>query len=103
MWDRISPLYNNAATRRAQAARAVRQLSKNGRTLNPVKVTGRLIAQTFWGQAWCQHLESLGDYANRLPRGRTYLRNGSVLDLQVSPGRIKAHVMGSMVYEQTIK
>ncbi len=102
-WDHISPLYINAATRRAQAARAVRQLSKNGRTLNPVKVTGRLIANTFWGQAWCQHLESLGDYANRLPRGRTYLRNGSVLDLQISPGRIKARVMGSTLYEQTLK
>ncbi len=102
-WDRISPLYINAATRRAQAARAVQRLTKNGRALSPVKITGRLIARTFWGQAWCKHLEELGDYANRLPRGRTYLRNGSVLDLQISSGRIKARVMGSMLYEQTIQ
>ena len=102
-WDRIFPLYINAATRRAQAARAVQQLTKKGRTLSPVKVTGRLIARTFWGQAWCKHLEALGDYANRLPRGRTYLRNGSVLDLQITPGRIKARVMGSTLYEQTLQ
>jgi len=103
MWDRISPIYVNAATRRAQAARAVQQLAKKGRVLSPVKVTGRLIARTFWGQAWCQHLEALGDYANRLPRGRTYLRNGSVLDLKITSGRIKASVMGSTLYEQTLK
>lgn len=103
MWDRTFPLYTNAATRRAQAARAVASLTKKGATLSPVKVTGRLIARTFWGQAWCKHLESLGDYQSRLPRGRTYLRNGSVLDVQVSSGRIKARVMGSMLYEQTIQ
>lgn len=102
-WDHISPLYINAATRRAQAARAVQQLTKKNGKLSPVKVTGRVIAHTFWGQAWCQHLESLGDYASRLPRGRTYLRNGSVLDLQITSGRIKARVMGSMLYEQTLK
>ncbi len=102
-WDRIHPLYTNAATRRAQMTRAVQQLSKKGRTLSPVKVTGRLIARTFWGQAWCAHLEALSDYANRLPRGRAYLRNGSVLDLQITPGRIKGNVMGSALYEQTIQ
>jgi uncharacterized Zn finger protein len=103
MWDRIFPPYINAATRRAQAARAVASLTKKGATLSPVKVTGRLIARTFWGQAWCKHLESLSDYESRLPRGRTYLRNGSVLDLQITPGRIKARVMGSTLYEQTIQ
>lgn len=103
MWDRIYPPYINAATRRAQAARAVASLTKKGTKLNPVKVTGRLIARTFWGQAWCKHLESLSDYESRLPRGRTYLRNGSVLDVQISSGRIKARVMGSSLYEQTIQ
>ena len=32
------------------------------------------------------------DFANRLPRGRTYVRNGSVVDLQIEPGRVKALV-----------
>lgn len=103
MWDRIFPPYINAATRRAQAARAVANLAKKGVTLSPIRVTGRLIARTFWGQAWCQHLEALSDYASRLPRGRTYLRNGSVLDLQITPGRIKGRVMGSTLYDQTIQ
>lgn len=103
MWDRIFPPYINAATRRAQAARAVANLTKKGVTLSPIRVTGRLIARTFWGQAWGQHLEALSDYASRLPRGRTYLRNGSVLDLQMTSGRIKGRVMGSTLYDQTIQ
>lgn len=103
MWDRIFPPYINAATRRAQAARAVANLTKKGVALSPIRVTGRIIARTFWGQAWCRHLEALSDYASRLPRGRTYLRNGSVLDLQITSGRIKGRVMGSTLYDQTIQ
>src|ERR1019366_10588642 len=57
------------------------------------------IASTFWGQAWGTNLESYSDFANRLPRGRTYVRNGSVVHLQIDKGRIKALVSGSELYE----
>ena len=65
-------------------------------------IEGRTIARTFWGDAWCDNLERYGDYANRLPRGRTYVRNGSVVDLQVGPGRVTALVSGSTMYDVTV-
>ncbi len=74
------------AARRAQAAREAAKLTKKGRQMSPVAIDGRTIAKTFWGKAWCDNLERYSDYANRLPRGRTYVRNGSVIDLQVAPG-----------------
>jgi uncharacterized Zn finger protein len=91
--------YVPVAQRRAQAAKKAAKFAKAGRKLAPVAIEGRAIANTFWGKAWCEHLESFSDYENRLPRGRTYARNGSILDLQVSPGSISALVMGSELYE----
>lgn len=89
--------------RKAEAARHAAKLEKKGQKLSPVKVEGRAIANTFWGKAWCTHLESYSDFANRLPRGRTYVRNGSVFDLQIGPGKITALVSGSEIYKIAIK
>ena len=91
--------YVPVAKRRAQAAKKAAQFAKAGRTLSPVAIEGRTIAKTFWGKAWCQHLEAFSDYENRLPRGRTYARNGSILDLQIAKGIISALVMGSDLYQ----
>lgn len=91
--------YVSAAARRAQAARELLKLRKQGRTITPVTIEGRKIGKTFWGKAWCDNLERYGDFANRLPRGRTYARNGSVVDLQVAPGVVTALVSGSALYE----
>ena len=90
--------YVPVAARRAQAARELAKLQKKGRTISPVVIEGRRIAGSFWGEAWCDNLERYSDYANRLPRGRTYVRNGSVVDLQVGPGRVTALVSGSTMY-----
>ncbi len=94
--------YVSVATRRANAAQHAAKLAKKGTKLSPVAIAGTKIATTFWGKAWCTHLESFSDFANRLPRGRTYVRNGSVLDLQIAPGKIAAQVMGSQLYKETI-
>ena len=94
--------YVSAGARRAQAARAMAKLKKGGRPVAPVVIEGRTIARTFWGQAWCRNLERYSDFANRLPRGRTYVRNGSVVDLQVEPGRVTALVSGSAIYETSV-
>ena len=91
--------YVSVAARRAQAARELAKLQKKGRKISPVAIEGRKIAKTFWGEAWCDNLERYSDYANRLPRGRTYVRNGSVVDLQVGPGRVTALVSGSTMYD----
>jgi uncharacterized Zn finger protein len=71
--------------------------------VSPVVIDGRTIAKTFWGKAWCKNLERYSDFSNRLPRGRTYVRNGSVLDLQVGAGSVKALVNGSMMYKVSVK
>jgi uncharacterized Zn finger protein len=90
--------YVPVAKRQQQAARTVAKLKKSGATLTPVAAGRGAIARTFWGKAWCQNLERYSDYANRLPRGRTYLRNGSVIDLEIAAGTVTAQVMGSSLY-----
>src|SRR6201984_3096628 len=94
MWYSFRP-YVPVAKRRAQAAKEVAKRKKKGEAVCPVTIEGRTIARTFWGKAWCENLESYSDYENRLPRGRTYVRNGSIIDLQITKGEIKAQVMGS--------
>ena len=95
--------YVNAASRRAAAARAMARLRKQGHPVSPVVIEGRAIARTFWGKAWCENLERYSDYSNRLPRGRTYVRNGSVVDLQVGAGEVTARVSGSSMYKVAVK
>ncbi len=77
--------------------------SKSGREPSPVKSAGRTITKTFWGTAWCDNLKAYSDYSNRLPRGATYLRNGSVVDLVITPGAVEAIVAGSDPYEIEIQ
>lgn len=91
--------YVPVAQRRAQAAREVAKRIKKGEAIIPVQIEGRTIAATFWGKAWCSNLESYSDYSNRLPRGRTYVRNGSVVHLAIEPGQIRALVSGSSLYQ----
>ena len=96
--------YVPVAERRAKAARELAKLAKKGgRAASPVVINGRQIASTFWGKAWCDNLEAYSDYENRLPRGRTYVRNGSVVDLQISKGNVTARVSGSELYRIEIK
>jgi uncharacterized Zn finger protein len=91
--------YVPVAARRRKAEREMEKLRKKGAVLSPVKIEGRQIARTFWGKAWCDNLESYRDYENRLPRGRTYVRNGSVVNLQIAPREITAIVSGSKIYK----
>ena len=79
------------------------RLRKAGKDVQPVRIEGRTIARSFWGKRWCEHLESFSDYANRLPRGRTYVRNGLVCHLEIHPGRIDAMVSGSELYEVRVR
>lgn len=93
------PSYVSSAERRALAARELSRLQKlTGGSASPVVLEGREITSTFWGQSWCENLERYSDFASRLPRGRTYLRNGAVVDLQIAPGAVTARVAGSMLY-----
>src|SRR5688572_22882484 len=91
------------AARRHRATRELAVLRKSGQTVAPVVIDGRTIARTFWGKAWCENLERYSDFSNRLPRGRTYVRNGSVVDLQIAPGNVAAMISGSSLYRVAVK
>jgi uncharacterized Zn finger protein len=96
-FDRWPP-YVPVAKRRAKAQRETEKLRKKGKNIQPVEIEGRKIARSFWGEGWCQHLEQFSDYDNRLPRGRTYVRNGSVAHLSIAEGKVEAIVSGSSLY-----
>ncbi len=96
------PPYVPAAQRRARVAREIAKRTKKGIAVEPVSIEGRLIANTFWGKAWCDHLEGCSDFENRLPRGRAYVRNGAVLHLAVGAKQVQALVQGSALYEVTV-
>jgi uncharacterized Zn finger protein len=95
--------YVSVAERRRKAERAIQKLLKKGSAVSPVALKGRVIAKTFWGKAWCDNLERYSDFENRLPRGRSYVRNGLVVDLQIAPGEVDALVSGSEIYRVAVK
>ena len=90
--------YVPVAERRHTAAKEAAKLTRKGKQLAPVHLDGHTIARSFWGKAWCTNLESYSDYSNRLPRGRTYVRSGAVVDLQIASGQVTAKVSGSRLY-----
>ena len=94
--------YVSVAERRRKAERAAAKFKKKGQALSPVTAARGAMTKTFWGKAWCDNLERYSDYENRLPRGRTYLRNGSVIDLSIAAGEVSAQVMGSDLYKITV-
>src|SRR6266545_7490453 len=103
-WDYYPP-YLSVGEKKARGVLALATLLKKGkRTADPVVIAHRKrqLATTFWGEAWADNLERYADLANRLPRGRAYLRNGSVLDLAIAGGRVEAYVAGSGLYHVTI-
>src|SRR5437667_12074872 len=94
--------YVSAAERRKKAAKAAARARKAGANLSPVAASRGAIARTFWGKAWCENLERYSDFANRLPRGRTYVRNGSGIDPQITEGKVQAQVVGSSLYKVAV-
>ena len=96
------PRYASAAERKQAAQAKIKKLIGKGEKLSPVVIEGRAIAKTFWGKAWCDNVESYHDYESRLPRGRSYVRQGAVIDLQIEKGRITAKVQGAELYEINI-
>jgi len=97
------PRYVSVGERRAKALLQARKLEKRGRVLEPVRLEGQRIASSFWGKEWCKNLESYMDFSNRLPRGRTYVRSGAVVDLRLRAGQIDALVAGSSLYEVSVQ
>src|SRR5882724_11469476 len=103
-WDYYPPYISVGQKKARGMLTLAKLLKKSKRTAEPVVLAHRKrqLAATFWGQAWADNLERYADLANRLPRGRAYLRNGSVLDLAIGRGRVDAYVAGTELYRVTI-
>ncbi len=89
----------NAGQLRALAMQRSKKLLAQGAVLSPVSSSKRTIASSGLGQAWCRNLELFQDCESRLQRGRTYLRNGAVLSLEIEDHTVRALVSGSELYE----
>lgn len=99
MWGVYVPVHK----RRQQAKKQIEKLQKQGKCIEPVHIEGRSIVKQFWGKKWCGHIENFADYSNRLPRGRTYVRNGSICHLGILEGKIEAIVSGSSLYNVSVQ
>jgi uncharacterized Zn finger protein len=95
--------YVPVAKRQREAERELAKLAKRGMSPSPVRIDGRKISNSFWGNSWCENLERYSDFASRLPRGRSYVRNGLVVDLKITRGEVAAKVSGSELYNVTIR
>jgi uncharacterized Zn finger protein len=94
--------YVTVGQRQKLAEKAAAKAKKNGKNYTPILPYRGAVAKTVWGKSWCDNLEAYSDYANRLPRGATYVRNGSVIHLQLTAGAVHAQVMGSSLYAVNI-
>ncbi len=95
--------YIPVSERRRRALKKMEKLREDGEEIQPIEpFKTRGIAKSFWGKSWCKHLESFSDYSNRLPRGRSYVRNGSVCHLGISQKEAKAIVSGSEMYQLSV-
>ncbi len=90
------PRYVSVAEKRAKAAKKLKQLKKKNPGINPIMIEGSRIARTWWGRSWNLNLERYADYSNRIGRGRSYVRHGAVLDLQINSGKVESLVQGSI-------
>ena len=99
------PPYVSVAEKKAKAARKLVQLKKKKPDIKPIFIEGRTITRTWWGKSWNLNLERYADYSNRIGRGRSYVRHGAVLDLQIYSGKVEALVQGtrSKPYSVVIK
>ena len=93
--DFYYPPYVSVAEKKERNAKMAAKMAKKNQHLALVILKGNKIASTFWGKAWCDNVESYRDYENRLPRGRSYVRSGAVIDLQITSGHVAALVAGS--------
>jgi len=89
------PRYVSVAEKRDRAKKKIRQLRKKNPDIQPIILEGQALAASWWGKAWNKNLERYADYSNRIGRGRSYVRHGAVVDLQIKPGLVTALVVGT--------
>jgi len=96
--------YSKPRRKAPDPQKQMEKLRKKNPDLQPIVIQGKL-AKSWWAVAWNKNLESYADYSNRIGRGRSYIRGGAVLDLQITPGVVTALVQGSRAkpYEVSVQ
>lgn len=89
------PRYVSVSEKKAKASKKLKQLRKKNPDIQPILLEGSAIARTWWGKSWNLNLERYADYSNRIGRGRSYVRHGAVLDLQIDSGKVESLVQGT--------
>lgn len=87
--------YESVQSKKKNALKNLKKYQKKHPNAQPVQITGTKIATSFWGKAWCDNLKYYADYDNRVSRGRSYIKNGFILDLTIEKGCIHGVVSGS--------
>ncbi len=100
-WYGFAP-YKSMGAMKAECEAFIKKFRKKHPNIQPIVIEGTKIAKTWWGKAWNNNLEKYADYEYRLSRGRSYVRNGFVIDLQIDVGKVFAKVKGSSLYDVKI-
>lgn len=97
--------YVSVAEKRVRTQKKLEQLKKKNPGITPLVLSGNRLARTWWGMAWNKNLENYADFSNRMGRGRSYIRNGCVLDFKIKPGEVTSLVQGTRArpYEVVVK
>ncbi|WP_165068784.1 hypothetical protein [Desulfovibrio sp. ZJ200] len=96
------PAYVSVQEKRKKAEKMLARLHAKGMQPQPVGAFTGALAKTFWGKSWCFNLERYADFANRLPRGRGYVRHGCICHLEIAVGEVRAKVLGNSLYNVTV-
>jgi uncharacterized Zn finger protein len=96
--------YEDVQEQKKRIQREIAKRKKRGEKFEVLAAPAgqKKLCATFWGQAWCKNLESYQQYESRLPRGRSYLRQGNVYNLEIEAGQLSAVVAGSELYDTSI-
>ncbi len=100
-WD--SPRMKVADWGKLAQARLADLRADGALQLNPVHEKSRKLAKNAWGSAWMRQLAYCEQEGFSLAAGRSLLRHGCVLDVQVGRGTIDALVSGEELYEIHLK
>ena len=88
--------YVSKAQQQQYASKSSLKLEKTlGRKLEPIILTSSKLATSWWGIMWNKNLERYATFSNRIGRGKTYVRNGLVIDFQIKYGEVNAYVQGT--------
>lgn len=96
--------YSDAKESKERIKREIAKRQKKGERFKVLEAPSgnTKLVKTFWGKAWNENLESYSDFEYRLPRGRSYLRQGNVYNLAIEPGQVTSVVAGSELYDVAV-